>query len=397
MTTLTRLYPVISLGVSCVILAFSVTKSWRPTLQSTLKPLAPTERVNFSPKISGNIPNSMRRASRLRGTILARADQQKSSLDSLSSLLGGLEPTEAPPSEVNVPAPKAEVSSEVFNGLEGVLRKPEVDSVALAQELNVLKEKGVLKRWGAVADETRSRPINFAQLKNAGIQNPESLAGGDVQDDLTLLVSYVLVSSVLATGAANFPGQAGFFLPYLIAGSSLVLLGIGSTNPGILSGPKTAIAKLNPEFERRLIRHEAAHFLAGYLLGIPVKEYNIDTPTGISPHVEFAEFMDEETLRKPVPRAELEKFGPLAMSGLAAEGLEFETVKGGQADLLQLQIMLDRGNPRMSPTEQQDFTRWAVYRAVEILKSNRRAHDDLMVAMTEGRSVIDCIRAIEGI
>eukprot|EP00954_Amorphochlora_amoebiformis_P007906 611226-Amorphochlora_amoeboformis.AAC.1 len=75
----------------------------------------------------------MRRASRLRGTILARADQQKSSLDSLSSLLGGLEPTEAPPSEVNVPAPKAEVSSEVFNGLEGVLRKPEVDSVALAQ------------------------------------------------------------------------------------------------------------------------------------------------------------------------------------------------------------------------------------------------------------------------
>uniref|UniRef100_A0A7S2VUJ3 Peptidase M41 domain-containing protein n=1 Tax=Norrisiella sphaerica TaxID=552664 RepID=A0A7S2VUJ3_9EUKA len=329
-------------------------------------------------------------------------DRRGSSLDLLSSMLGQDSDSEdksssSSPSPTSDQQPVA-VSAETFKSIEAVFNQAEVDGDALANELKALKEQGILKRWGSDIGTARPRSINVNQLQSAGIKNPEALAFGSTEDDLLLLVSYVLTSSLLATIAGNvLPGQLGFFVPYLIAGSSLVLLGIGSTNPGLLQGPKAALGRLNPEYEKRLIRHEAAHFLVGYLLGVPVTQYSIATPTGASPHVEFAELMQEERMMEKVPKAQLEVMGPLAMSGLAAEGLEYDTVKGGQADLLQLQLLMNRAEPAMSPTEQQDFTRWAVYRAVELVKYNKRAHEALMEAMAADKSVLECIQAIEGI
>eukprot|EP00468_Gymnochlora_sp_CCMP2014_P007461 CAMPEP_0167760582 /NCGR_PEP_ID=MMETSP0110_2-20121227/11666_1 /TAXON_ID=629695 /ORGANISM="Gymnochlora sp., Strain CCMP2014" /LENGTH=375 /DNA_ID=CAMNT_0007647109 /DNA_START=50 /DNA_END=1177 /DNA_ORIENTATION=+ len=323
--------------------------------------------------------------------------EKSSSLDALSSMLGGLEP-EKEVEKPTVQIPQPEISSESFNKLEAILSQPEVDNSKLAAELDSLRQQGILKKWGSASANLQSRRINMQQLQSVGLQKPENIAAGSVDDDLALLVVYVMASSVLAVIAGQvLPGQLGFFVPYLIGGSSLVLLTIGSTNPGLLQGPKEAIAKLNPEYERRLVRHEAAHFLTGYLLGIPVTDYDLRTPTGQSPHVEFAQFMEDgNRASEMVSKSELEKLGPLAMSGLAAEGLEFETVKGGQADLFQLQLLLDRSDPRLTPVEQQDFTRWSVFKAVDILKTNAKAHDKLTEKMTEGQSVIDCIKAVEG-
>lgn len=254
---------------------------------------------------------------------------QESSLDSLSSLLGGLEPE--PKKEVVQEAPKAEplVTAETFSSLEGMLSQEVKASESITKEMASLKEAGVLRRFGSASNDLQSRSVNMAQLQSIGIKKPENMAGGSVEDDLALLVVYVMVASLLAVvGGQVLPGQLAFWIPYLVGASALGLLAIGSTNPGALSVPKDRLARvLNPDYERRMVRHEAAHFLLGYLLGVPVTEYSVETPTGLSPHVEFAEFLPEGDRAKGlVSLQELQVLGPLAMSGLTAEGLEFETV-----------------------------------------------------------------------
>lgn len=51
----------------------------------------------------------------------------------------------------------------------------------------------------------------------------------------------------------------------------------------------------------------------------------------------------------------------------------------------------------MSGEEQQDFTRWSVFKAAELLKRNAREHDKLTEMMADGKSVVECIRGIEGL
>lgn len=85
------------------------------------------------------------------------------------------------------------------------------------------------------------------------------------------------------------------------------------------------------------------------------------------------------------------------MAGVAGEGLQFEDVVGQNADLMDLQRMLNRSKRKMSAQQQQQQTRWAVYQAASLLKSNAVQYERLMAAMEGGKSVVDCIKAIEGI
>ena len=85
------------------------------------------------------------------------------------------------------------------------------------------------------------------------------------------------------------------------------------------------------------------------------------------------------------------------MAGVAGEGLQFEDVVGQNADLMDLQRMLNRSKRKMSAQQQQQQTRWAVYQAASLLKSNAVQYERLMTAMEGGKSVVDCIKAIEGI
>ena len=53
----------------------------------------------------------------------------------------------------------------------------------------------------------------------------------------------------------------GFFVPFLTAGSVLVVLAIGSTNPGALQFLIDRFSLVFPDYRERVCRHEAAHFL----------------------------------------------------------------------------------------------------------------------------------------
>ena len=72
------------------------------------------------------------------------------------------------------------------------------------------------------------------------------------------------------------PGDWGFFVPYLVGGTSIAVLAIGSLNPSLLQGGIEAVAMIaSPDTKDRVVRHEAAHFLTAYLLGVPITGYSI--------------------------------------------------------------------------------------------------------------------------
>jgi hypothetical protein len=110
--------------------------------------------------------------------------------------------------------------------------------------------------------------------------------------------------------------------------------------------------------------------------------------------------MESKLERKIFSGAKLteEEVLPLAvisMAGVAGEALTFDDVMGQNADLYDLQRILNRVSPKLSDAAQQSTTRWAVFQAATILKENAAAWDALTEKMIEGASVTECLVAIE--
>ena len=91
---------------------------------------------------------------------------------------------------------------------------------------------------------------------------------------------------MLAVLLGQLPGDWGFFGAYLTGGSVIVVLAIGSTAPGLLSVVIDKFSQVWPDYRARVVGHEAAHLLLGYLVGVPVTSYSLALGRE---HVEFAE------------------------------------------------------------------------------------------------------------
>jgi hypothetical protein len=68
---------------------------------------------------------------------------------------------------------------------------------------------------------------------------------------------------------------------------------------------------------------------------------------------------------------------------------------GQTADLLDLQRILNRSEDKMSNSEQQNATRWAVWQACNLLTQYSAEYKALRAAMSNAETVTDCIKAIE--
>ncbi|GFH21931.1 uncharacterized protein HaLaN_19320, partial [Haematococcus lacustris] len=148
-----------------------------------------------------------------------------------------------------------------------------------------------------------------------------------------------------------------------------------------------------PDYKERVTRHEAAHFLVGYLAGCPVTSYSILLG---QERVEFAEARLQKRLyEKTLEDEEVDTLAIVAVAGIAAEGQQYEEVMGQTADLLDLQRILLRSKNKLSDQAQQNMTRWAVMTAGGLLRRYKKEHEAVIAAMSRGASVFECIRAIE--
>lgn len=85
----------------------------------------------------------------------------------------------------------------------------------------------------------------------------------------------------------------------------------------------------------------------------------------------------------------------VAVAGIAAEGQQYEEVMGQNADLFDLQRILLRSKTKLSDSQQQNITRWAVFTAGSLLRRYKKEHEALIAAMARGAPVIECVQIIE--
>uniref|UniRef100_A0A0D9WA56 Uncharacterized protein n=1 Tax=Leersia perrieri TaxID=77586 RepID=A0A0D9WA56_9ORYZ len=253
------------------------------------------------------------------------------------------------------------------------------DGEEVKQALDQLKEVGWAKRWGSQPYVSR-RTTSLRELTTLGIKNAENLAIPSVRNDVrpvpqlanaAFLFTVVGSTGFLAVLAGQLPGDWGFFVPYLIGSISLIVLAIGSISPGLLQAAIGAFSTVFPDYQERIARHEAAHFLVAYLIGLPILGYSLDIGK------EHVNLIDEQ-LQKLIysgqlDQKEIDRLAVVSMAGLAAEGLEYDKVVGQSADLFTLQVLF----------------------SASLLKNNKVAHEALMSAMSQKASVLGCIEAIE--
>ncbi|XP_027365259.1 uncharacterized protein LOC113872144 [Abrus precatorius] len=274
--------------------------------------------------------------------------------------------------------------------LESAIAKK--DSNDVKEALDQLSEIGWAKKWSSQPYVSR-RTTSLRELTTLGIKNAENLAIPSVRNDAAFLFTVVGTTGFLGVLAGQLPGDWGFFLPYLIGSISLVVLAVGSISPGLLQVAISSFSSLFPDYQERIARHEAAHFLIAYLLGVPILGYSLDIG---KEHVNLIDERLEKLIYSgQLDAKELDRLAVVSMAGLAAEGLTYDKVVGQSADLFTLQRFINRTKPQLSKDQQQNLTRWAVLFAASLLKNNKVTHEALMASMAKKASVLECIQTIE--
>ncbi|KAK7247490.1 hypothetical protein RIF29_42373 [Crotalaria pallida] len=277
-----------------------------------------------------------------------------------------------------------------LNTLQSAIAKK--DSSAVKEALDLLSEGGWAKKWSSQPYVSR-RTTSIRELTTLGIKNAENLAIPSVRNDAAFLFTVVGTTGFLGVLAGQLPGDWGFFVPYLIGSISLVVLAVGSISPGLLQAAIGSFSSVFPDYQERIARHEAAHFLIAYLLGVPILGYSLDIG---KEHVNLIDEKIEKLIYSgQLDTKELDRLAVVSMAGLAAEGLTYDKVVGQSADLFTLQRLINRSKPQLSKDQQQNLTRWAVLFAASLLKNNKVIHEALMESMSKKASVLECIQAIE--
>ncbi len=250
----------------------------------------------------------------------------------------------------------------------------------------------------------RSYPVslNFLEQRTGGKITGKSL-GVDGEDDVSLddfkyATLYVTGGSTLAgiASLALLPENIGATLCYFFALIPILFLGIGSSAPGIIAGAIASMRGTKEDREAqedRVCRHEAGHFLCGYLCGLPIRSYQAND-LGV-PCVEFYPATDGDGRGRELNEQEINIMSVVAMSGSVAEALKFGEAKGGSNDLIELNGLFRRSEDFLGAQKQQDLTRWGALTAYNIITANEDKYERLVAAFRAKKSVSDCIAAIE--
>ncbi|CAM8930995.1 unnamed protein product [Rhodiola kirilowii] len=274
--------------------------------------------------------------------------------------------------------------------LESAIEKK--DSDAVKEALDQLRDIGWAKKWSSQPYVSR-RTTSLRELTSLGIKNAENLAIPSVRNDAAFLFTVVGSTGFLGVISGQLPGDWGFFVPYLIGSISLVVLAVGSISPGLLQAAIGGFSSFFPDYKDRVARHEAAHFIVAYLLGLPILGYSLDIGKENTNLID--QRLEKLIYSGQLDAKELDRLAVVAMAGLAAEGLEYDKVVGQSADLFSLQRFINRSKPSLSKEQQQNLTRWAVLFAATLLKNNKVTHDALITAMSKKATVLECLEALE--
>jgi hypothetical protein len=278
--------------------------------------------------------------------------------------------------------------------------------------LNSLANRGLVQKWNSTLLDVRpSTTIADVQLVSRTCFSTgnyfQDIIDGAVKsqrtDTFATAISAmsgvsILLSSIIIP-QLSLPDQIKSYLGVFFLVLPFVLVSFNIVAPRFYLDVQKWMSKSSTyALDDRILYHEAGHFLAGYLCGVPVTSYDIsgdiDAGTtidmGISKDAAIADHYDI-ALRQL--RSRIGNLLVVSMSGVVAESLRFGNSKGGAEDLTFATSLLRI--IRVPESDREGCLRWAVMKALVLLRIHRDSLDSLANAMREGRSISDCIRSIE--
>jgi hypothetical protein len=161
-----------------------------------------------------------------------------------------------------------------------------------------------------------------------------------------------------------------------------------------------AIARFSSDYRRRIVHHEAGHFLVAHLVGIPITGYTLNAWEafrqgqpgfgGISfDSEELNAQLDQGTLTTDL----IDRYCRVWMAGIAAETLVYGDVEGGNDDRQKLRILWTQLQRPLSECEQKE--RWSALQAKTLLQANWPAYEALVNALDNRQSVDECLQAMQ--
>lgn len=160
------------------------------------------------------------------------------------------------------------------------------------------------------------------------------------------------------------------------------------------------LAQLSPEYRDRILHHEAGHFLAAYLLQIPITGYSLSPWEALKQGqfgqggVSFADpDLNQELQAGQISSQRLDRYCTVWMAGIAAERLMYGIDQGGADDREKLRILWIEQLKR--PVSESEFkTRQAILQARTLLETHWSAYQSLVQLMAKNTSIADCYQAI---
>jgi hypothetical protein len=272
--------------------------------------------------------------------------------------------------------------------------------------LDQLRKEGCLSLYKSATVENgsgdlRSYPVSLNMLESRSGLTSEKLGIGAEEvslDDFKYGTLYVTGGcSVLGVAALAFlPENIGATVCYLVAIIPILWLGIGSTAPAVIANLIAAIKGGGDDTNKveRVCRHEAAHFLCGYLCGLPIANYA--TTEENVPRVEFHYSADgPATASRELTEDEVNALTVVAMSGSVAEAMEFGKAGGANSDLMELQNIFRQSKNFLGAEKQQDLTRWGALTAYRLITANKDKLDSLCDVFSKQKSIAECVAILE--
>jgi hypothetical protein len=355
-------------------------------LEATAAFLTPTSRV--APRVGLNLSANDEVAALLASAAKARADAERLEKE-LGKSVASVGATAAKSRKIPKEQLQAQLKDVSFdsNGADGQVKV-----------LEGLRDEGSLTLFKSA--NLRTFPVSLAMLESRTSISLESFGFGDASgekvslEDFKYSTLFVLAGSSIGgvMALAFLPQNIGATLCYLFAAIPILYVAVGSTAPA-------AIAQLIDSFKGkndtgrasdidRVARHEAAHFMCGYMCGLPIINYKL-LGEGI-PCVEFSAGAQQRFSKEQVAALSV-----TAMSGLVAEAMEFGDVRGAQNDLLELDQIFRKAEDFIGSAQQQDLTRWGALQAFVMLKGNKGKLDQVVEAFKNQKSVAECVAILE--
>jgi hypothetical protein len=269
------------------------------------------------------------------------------------------------------------------------------------KSLNHLRLFGAARQFPPASGSQQVTPLLLEEVTNL------SMVALTPKPTNTLLLAGIALA--IAEGITSI--NTGLDLNFLVFSTlALALLDRVTTNGAVF---ETFVKLFNPGVQKKIVRHEAGHFLAAYLLGLPVEgcvlsswaalqDARFDKRQVSAGTSFFDPDLSDQINRSVVTRSSIDRYSIVVMAGIAAEAINFGAADGGAGDEMALVSFLSqfngsspKSNPPWNNESIRNQARWGALQSVLLIREYKASYDALVDALERGGSLGECIYAIE--